>query len=455
MIKLEELKQIIKQDKIKKKGKYYARNYYNYKPNLNYNSIDRTYNKDIVDGNGNVKTITKTRNTFLYTNYAKLLINQKIDYVLSKEPTLNSNFDNYSIVEISDMLEDMALTASLDVTAWLFFYVEDNKIDWIMLPDSQIIPIKCKYGKNIEKIIRYYETYDSEKTFINVEVWSLEGVEYYKYKDNDNVCIYHHMDSHYYERTYYNNKLENEEAKNLPFIPFIPMNNNKNMENDITSVKDLLDFYNIIKSGFIDNIFKFQEALMKLRGFVGDDKFYEETQKNMIQFKMLALSDTDADAEYMAIEIPVEARSYMMAALKENIFKIGQGMDPDKIGDGNITNIVIKNRYSALDMKAEKTIKQIKLFYSKFVDCLNMFYSTAYEKDMECNKAINWNDSEIIDDCVKSTDIVSNKTIRKNHPWVIDEELEEKQIEIEKQDKIDEFNKSIIDQNSNLNNNDE
>lgn len=445
---LKEIKEIIKKDREEKQGKYYARQYYNYKPNKLFPDMSLTYNKDIVDGNGEVVTITKERLPWVNTNYTKLLVNQKVDYMLANEPTIDNIPDKYTIVEIADMLENITLTASLDVTSWLFLYVKDNLLNWVLIPDSQIKPIYDDFGKDIKEIIRYYEIKNT--TF--VEIWTLDGVQQLSYKSENNIDILlnDRFQSHYKVEKGYNNELVNVEAKNLPFIPFIPMNNNKNMENDIDCVKDQIDFYNIIKSGLVGNVFKFQEMLMKLQGFTGDEEFYDQTMKKMQKYKMIGLPDSETNAEYMAVDIPIEAREMLLTALKENIFKIGQGMDPDKIGDGNITNIVIKNRYSALDMKSNKTIKQTKLFYKKFIDCINLFYRTAYKPDITFNKSVNWNESEIIDNCVKSMDIIPDEIIIEHHPWITDIKKALKIMEEQKQNKIDDFNNNMSNNNNNV-----
>lgn len=444
---LKEIKEIIRKDQKEKHGKYYARKYYNYKPNTLFPDMSLSYEKDIVDSAGEVKTITVDRQPFMYTNFTKLLVNQKVDYILGNEVTLEAVPKQHSIVDISNTLEDITLTASLDIKAWLFIYVKDTLLNWVIIPDCQIKPIYDKFGKELESVIRYYYT----DKITNVEIWSLEGVRTLKYQTDNNTdaIIEDDFKSHYKIERWYNGELTSEEAKNLPFIPFIPMSNNKNLENDIDCIKDLLDFYNIIKSGFITNIFKFQEMMMKLQGFSGDEKFYEDTMKKMQKYKMICLPDSETDAGYMAIDIPTEAREIILTSLRENIFKIGQGFDPDKIGDGNITNIVIKNRYSALDSKSNKTIKQIKLFYEKFINCLNLYYNTQLSTDITFNKSVNWNESEIIDNCVKSVDIIPDEIIIENHPWVKDSK---KAIEMMKQQK-DNMNNFQTGTNNNIDNN--
>lgn len=438
---LKEIKKIIKEDKEKKEGKYYARIYYNYKPNKMFPDMSTSYEKDIANDAGEEVTITKERQPWINTNYTKLLVNQKVDYMLANEPTIEEIPKQYSLVKIADTLENMALTASLDIEAWLFFYVKDNLLNWVLIPDCQIKPVYDEFGEEIIEIIRYYEI----KNSTYVEIWSLGGVQTLNYKSENNIdaILKEDFTSHYNIEIWYNGELTNKEAKNLPFVPFIKMCNNKNLENDIDCIKDQLDFYNIIKSGFVGNVFKFQEMLMKLQGFTGDDEFYDETMKKMQKFKMICLPDNETDADYISVDIPVEAREILLTSIKENIFKIGQGLDPDKIGDGNITNIVIKNRYSALDMKANKTIKQSKVFYEKFIDCINMFYKTSYKSDITFNKSVIWNESEIIDNLVKSMDMIPDEIILETHPYIKDLEKAKKLMEEQKQKRIEEFNNNM------------
>ncbi len=45
---------------------------------------------------------------------------------------------------------------------------------------------------------------------------------------------------------------------------------------------------------------------------------------------------------------------------KENIYKFGMAFDSTQVGDGNITNIVIKARYTLLNMKANKTEARLR-----------------------------------------------------------------------------------------------
>lgn len=419
---------VIKEDIKKKEGKYIARNYYNYKPKNQTKEIN-TYS------NGKISTINVNENCYLYTNYFKMLVKQKINYLLAKEPEIKISTDKLTVATITDMLEEALLNASLDSCTWLHFYVENNKLEWIFIKDSEIIPIYDKYKKNMKGIIRYFLV--DEDTY-RVETWSLKGVniEYIKKDKITNSTT----KFHYEEEFYYQGEIEKTEGKNLPFIPFIPLFNNKDKNSDLDGIKDLIDMYNSINSGFVDNINLFQEAIVKLKGFTGDTEEIETIRKNMQKYKMVGIPNgggDNADMEYMAIEIPVEARKVILDILKENIFKIGQGLDPDRLaGESSITNVVIKSRYSALDMKSNGAEKQLTLFYESFVDCINMFYNNAMSKDITFNRSMIFNESEAIDNCIKSMNIIDMELLLENHPWVTNAKKTLNKINKEKEENV-------------------
>ena len=441
---MNELSEVIKKDTARKQGKYVARSYFNYNSKTTDNTVN-TYS------NGEIHTINTNDSCYLYTNYFKLLVQQKIDYLLAKQPEVKITNKALTTATITDMLEETLLSASLDSCAWLHLYVENGVLDWILVHDSEIIPLYDKYKKHIVGIIRYF--LESPEMY-RVETWTLKGLKIdYIAKDRitSTETVYH-----YYEETFYNGAIENVEGKNLSFIPFIPMFNNKQKKSDIDGIQELIDMYTSINSGFVDNINLFQEAIVKLKGFTGDTEELETVRKNMQKYKMIGIpsgGSDNADMEYMAVEIPVEARKTMLDLLKENIFKIGQGLDPDRMaGESNITNVVIKSRYSGLDMKVNGTDKQVRLFYEKFVDAINAFYRASLDKDITFNRSMIFNETEAIDNCIKSMNLVSYETVLENHPWVSSTDDEMERLKVEKEEDI-KIQKSIVqEETKNINN---
>lgn len=86
--------------------------------------------------------------------------------------------------------------------------------------------------------------------------------------------------------------------------------------------------------------------------------------------------------------MPYEARKTKLELDEKNIYKFGMGFNASQTGDGNITNIVIKSRYTLLDLKCNKLEKYLRSFLKPMIqialDEINEQYGTNYTmKDVE------------------------------------------------------------------------
>lgn len=425
---------LIKEKMIINQNKYNARNYY-YKK---LQSDDLFYGEKNIDtyGKGKIKTIKKKNQVFVYTNYLKTLVDQKIDYLLARKPTTDKLPEQFNIQEI---LEDASLNSSLDVTAWLYLYLNnESNLDWCFVSDSEIIPIYDKFNKYIVELIRFKIQKDKS---IFVEFWTKENITTFIIDKNKKEEFEIQESTvtetkHYTVSTVYGNEEAEKELRSFGFIPFIPCNNNKSETSDLENIEVLIYYYNQISSGFIDNIFKFQEFILVLEGFGGQDleKLIEELKKH----KAMDLP-RDTKAGYLSVDIPVEARSVILDILKRNIFLIGRGVDIEKLGEaaGNITNVFIKVKYSHLETKANDHEKQLRKFYIKLKTAINKFYNLNIDETIEFNRTMLFNESEKIKDCVMSETLVesgymSKETLQHNIPYITNVDIENKQIAKEK-----------------------
>lgn len=436
-----ELKDLLKLIKQKRRQQYIGRKLYYYKP-----CGKSKENKYI---NGQVYTEDKEDGQEVYTNWSKVLINQKIDYSLSKPVTIDNIPPEF---DTEDILDKASLNASMDSKAWVQLIINNHnkKLDWIVVLDSLIIPIFDNNNKYITTIIKFWEEKenkddDKSSKILKVQIWDNEKVTELLIK-NDKIVSQKTM-SHYLEKLMYNDKEEAINPKGFGFIPFIPLYNNKNHESDIEGLDILLKCYNEIATGFINNIRKFQEMIMKLKGYGGQN--LEEFERILKKYRVVPV-DENGDFDYLKVEVPVEARSVLLELCRKNIFIIGRGVDPnDDLGGSNITNVLIKSKYANLDMKASDSEKQIRIFYKQLISMINAYYNIAIKPDIKFNRSQIFNESEIVDNCVKSMGLVSTMTILEKHPFVDNLELELERLKEEKEQQEEE-NKKQLEQDKNI-----
>lgn len=72
--------------------------------------------------------------------------------------------------------------------------------------------------------------------------------------------------------------------------------------------------------------------------------------------------DADGGVDIKTVDIPYEARKVKLELDEKNIYRFGMGFNSAQLGNGNITNIVIKSRYALLDLESNKLEIRLKQF---------------------------------------------------------------------------------------------
>jgi SPP1 family phage portal protein len=403
-------------------------------------------------GNQRIKDTTKPNNK-LVSSFLQILIDQKIDYLLSKEFIINK-LEIGIDTDLHELISELSLEASKTGVSWLFAYMNKftKKIDFKIIDSREIIPIyDNEYNEELQQVIRYYAitntNNEGKKILYNVEVWDKEKVTYYSqtiegdfYLDNS---ITVNPAYHYNVITYSLGNIDNMEYQGFNAVPFIRFDNNNLQKSDLVPVKTYIDCYDKLVSGFANSIEELQDSIIKLINYGGESDKLDEFLQYLKRYKVLPL-DENGDAEYMTMEIPFEAKCKLLEILEKNIYKFGQGANIDLLGAGNITNIVIKSKFADLDLKCNKFEKEIKKFIKrlcKFLISTNLV-QVKNENDFNIvfNRNIIINDSEKVDMCQKSIGVISNKTIIQNHPFVTDYDEEKKNMDEEKSEMEETFN---------------
>lgn len=160
---------------------------------------------------------------------------------------------------------------------------------------------------------------------------------------------------------------DNEEGQfgdSLGFIPFFRMDANRKQTSHLNPIKALIDDYDLMACGLSNNLQDVSEALYVVKGFQGDN--LEEMIQNVRTKKHIGV-EPDGDVDIKTIDLPYQARMNKLEVDEKNIYRFGMGFNSAQLGDGNITNVVIKSRYALLDLKCNKLATKMKSFLKKLV----------------------------------------------------------------------------------------
>ena len=166
------------------------------------------------------------------------------------------------------------------------------------------------------------------------------------------------------------------------FIPFFRLDNNRKQFSGLKPIKPLIDDYDLMSCGLSNNIQDSNEVLYVVKGFQGDN--LDELHLNTKTKKLIGIPDSEGGVDIQTIDIPYQARQAKLDLDEKNIYRFGMGFNSAQIGDGNVTNIVIKSRYALLDLKANKLEIRLQQFLRKLLKIvlaeINDMHGTDYQQ---------------------------------------------------------------------------
>ena len=412
---LSEIKKLIDKDRIsqsKAKAREGLKYYKGEHEILNYRLF-------YYDSNGILKEDKYRSNIKIPHQFHTELVDQKVQYLLSnpvkvlvEDENLQEYLKEYINEDFQELLQNAIEGASNKGYEYVYAYVdEDNKINFQIADSLSVVPIYDeKNHYKLKSIVRYYDTkiqdQDEEVTITKAEVWTDKDVTYYIQDKNSKELK---LDGDINPNPRPHTILEDDKAYydggSLGYIPFFKLQNNKYEKTDLESVKALIDDYDLMACSLSNNLQDFQEAIYVVRGYPGDN--LDELTTNLKTKKTIGV-DESGGIDIKTIDIPIAARESKLSLDKESIYKFGMGFDSSQIGDGNITNVVIKSRYALLDLKCNKTEirirKLIRQLLKVIVDDINKRHNTTYNyMDIEINI--------VRETMVNENDVYSNEKI--------------------------------------------
>ena len=150
----------------------------------------------------------------------------------------------------------------------------------------------------------------------------------------------------------------------LGYIPFWRLDNCKKQFSGLKPIKALIDDYDVMQCGLSNNLADFDTPLHVVSGFQGDN--LDELQQNLKTKKIVGV-DSEGGVSVQTVDIPYQARKTKADEDEKNIYRFGMGFNSAMVGDGNVTNVVIRSRYTLLDLKANKMEKRLKQILKQII----------------------------------------------------------------------------------------
>jgi SPP1 family phage portal protein len=374
MLTPEEIKTFIDNDRASKK-KQLARvgqRYYEAEHDI------RDYRLFWIDQDGQVQEDKHRSNIKISHPFFTELVDQEVQYMLSGKdgfiksdiPELQEQLDLYFNDDEDFMSELYEVLTGCISKGFEYAFAYKNKDDRtaFQCADSLgVVEVKEKETDDgCEYVIYHYidRIGKDGKKIKRIQVWDEKETTFYCQEDDGKIELDKSFKVNPRPHVMWREGDGSTYFEGFGFIPFFRLDNNQKQFSGLKPIKELIDSYDLMNCGLANNIQDSNETLFVVKGFDGDN--LDELHFNVKNKKIIGVGD-DGDVETRVVDIPVEARRTKMEIDEKNIYRFGMGFNSAQLGDGNITNIVIKSRYALLDLKCNKLEIRLKQFMRKLL----------------------------------------------------------------------------------------
>lgn len=309
------------------------------------------------------------------------LVDQQVQYMLSgKDGFLKSDFPELQVILDGDFNDNEDFTSELYETItgtiakgfdYLYIYKnEEGKLAFQNADSLGVVEVRAKDSSDGNEYIIYHyvdRIEKGKKLIRRVQVWDKSQTYFYVWEDEDKLELDDSYKLNPRPHTVY--KKDGDEAiyyEDFGMIPFFRLDNGSKQFSGLKPIKALIDDYDLMSCGLSNNLQDASEYLVVVKGFQGDN--LEELMQNVKTKKHIGVDgESGGDVEFKTVDIPYQARQTKLELDEKNIYRFGMGFNSAQLGDGNITNIVIKSRYALLDLKCNKLEIRLKQLLRKIL----------------------------------------------------------------------------------------
>ena len=305
------------------------------------------------------------------------LVDQAVQYMLSNKegiiksdiPELQERLDEYFDDDFICELHDVLTGTMSKGFEYMYAYMnKDEKLSFECADSLGVVEVRAKETDDgCEYVIYWYvdRIAKTNELIKRIQVWDENQTTFYVQDGEGKLEL--DKSEPINPRPHIIYKKDGDDSiyyDNFGFIPFFRLDNNRKQWSSLKPIKALIDDYDLMSCGLSNNLADFDHPLYVIKGFQGDN--LDELQINLKTKKMIGVDDTGG-VDVHTVDIPYQARQTKMQEDEKNIYRFGMGFNSAQLGDGNVTNVVIKSRYALLDLKCNKLEIRMKQFLKKVV----------------------------------------------------------------------------------------
>lgn len=366
---------------------------------------------------------TISPNYQLKTLFFRRLVLQQVNYVLGNGLKLQKDGNKEKLGKDFDFeLMTCAKKAMSAGVAFGFWNLDHLEVFGLADSDKDtgFCPLYDETDSQLKAGIRFWERKVGEKNILRCTLYEVDGYTEYRISDK-NYEVMAEKKAYITERNVLaDGTIEDETDVNYGTLPIVPMYSNDTKESELIGIRECIDCYDFIKSGFANNI---DDAdiywLIKNAGGMDDVDIAQFLQRLKVTHGAVVDSEEGGDVEAHTVSIPVEARSTMLELLRKDIYEDFQALDVNTLSASAKTTQEIQASYQSQDNKCADFEYYVLDFVMKILELAGIDDNPTFTWNRVVNQA------EQTTMVIQSANYLTDEAVIKHLPFLTPEEADE------------------------------
>lgn len=310
-----------------------------------------SYQKLLYTMSGKAVPDNYSANHKVASNFFNRFVTQENQYLLGNGVTLENDSNKKRLGNDFDQTLQRAgrnaLVQGVCFGFWNLDHLEVFKL-------TEFVPLYNEENASLMAGIRFWQI-DGDKP-LRTTLYELDGYTDYLKPKNGDMKLLHKKRK--YKQFVQVSEADGEEiydGENYPGFPIIPMWGNLHHQSELIGLRQSIDAYDLIKSGFANDLDDATQIYWLVSGGDGmDDVDMAKLRERLKVTKMAATESGEQTISAQTIDIPYESRTAYLDRLEQDMYNDYQALNVSAISGGQKTATEITAAYQPFDNKVDQ-----------------------------------------------------------------------------------------------------
>ena len=373
------------------------------------------YVKVIYDLAGNAYSDPFQASHKLASGFFSRFVNQETQYLLGDGVTFTNDATKAKLGDDFDQAVMLAGHAAL-VGGVSFGFWNHDRLDVFKV--TEFVPLYDEESGALAAGIRFWRVSDDKPR--RYVLYELDGYTDYVRPKDGNMQVLH--EKRPYVLHYAHSEIDGTtiyDGENYNGFPIVPLWANQYKQSELVGIREAIDCYDLIKSGFANDIDQASLIYWLIEGAGGMDDLDLARFLDRLKTVGAASVGEDQKVEAHTQDVPYEARSAYLAQLESDLYKDYQALDVSTLAGGQKTATEIEAAYEPMDRKADLFENCVRVFLRDILALAGVDDTFTFSRTRIANE------TEMTQQVLLAAPLIGDEAAIRHIPWLTPEEVDE------------------------------